>query len=150
MAISVVVVLGLFSWRWSVPDTPAGDMRACSVLKPPKPDPALNPFRGGVAVLTRDGEVAGHVATNVKTFWAPFSFSLRRQWWVWYVVVWANGDRERSEEDYPPWSVVAEMQSGTFTWDADDVHHGHYAVGWLTNSERDAALVDLGIERDDF
>lgn len=125
-------------------------MGACSVLKPPTPDPALDPFRGGVAVLTRDGEVAGHVATNVTTFWAPLSFSLRRKWWVWYIVVWADGDRERSQEDYPPWSVVAEMQSGTFTWDEDDVHRGQYAVEWLDDEERDAVLADLGIAHDDF
>lgn len=70
------------------------------MLKPPKPDPALDPFRGGVAVLRRDGEVAGHVATEVKTFWSPFSFSRHRQWWVWFIVVWTNGDREPSAGDY--------------------------------------------------
>ena len=93
-------------------------------LRPPKPDPALDPFRGGVAVLRRDDLVAGHVATRVTTLWAPLSFSLRRQWWVWYIFVWSNGDRERAQEHYPPWSVAAEMQSGTFTWDEDDSHQG--------------------------
>lgn len=51
----------------------------------------------------------------------PFAFTLRYQWWVWYIVVWTDGHRERSEEDYPPWSVVAEMQSGKFTWDREDL-----------------------------
>jgi len=78
------------------------------VLKPPEPDPSLGPFRGGVAVLRRDRGLAGHVATDIKTFWAPFGFSLRRQWYFWYSVVWADGRRERPEEDYPPWTVVAE------------------------------------------
>jgi hypothetical protein len=128
------------TWRWEHD----------GVLRPPKPDPALDPVRGGVAVLRRDGELAGHVATKVTTFWAPFSFSLRRQWWVWYIVVWANGERERAEEDYPPWIVVTEMQSGIFTWDADDLHQGQYAVEWLPESEREAVLADLGIAHDDF
>ncbi len=34
------------------------------------------------------------------------------RWWVWFIVVWANGDRERPFEDYPPWTVVRETQSG--------------------------------------
>ena len=119
------------------------------MLRPPKPDPALDPLRGGVAVLRRDGEVAGHVATKVTTFWA-FSFSLRRQWWVWYIVVWADGKRERAKEDYPPWSVVAEMQSGTFTWDPDDLHQGEFTVEWLPEREREAVLADIGIAHDDF
>lgn len=65
-------------------------------------------------------------------------------------MVWANGERERSEEDYPPWSVVAEMQSGVFTWDWDDLHQGQYTVEWLPENEREAVLADLGIAPDDF
>ena len=120
------------------------------MLRPPLPDPAVDPFRGGVAVLKREGSVAGHVATQVTTFWAPFSFTRRLQWQVWYVVVWAGGRRERSEEDYPPWTIVAEMQSGAFTWDEDDEHQGRYDVEWLQGSERDATLADLGITLEDF
>ncbi len=33
--------------------------------KEPEPDPALDPFRGGVAVLWRDGELEGALVTNV-------------------------------------------------------------------------------------
>jgi len=120
------------------------------VLKAPKPDPSLDPFRGGVAVLRRDGQVAGHVVTTVLTFWAPLGFSLRRQWWVWYIVVWADSHRERPDEDYPPWTVVAEMQAGRFTWDTHDAHQGKYTVEWLPETEREAALADLGITPDDF
>ena len=120
------------------------------MLKSPKPDPALDPFRNGVAVLRRDGQVAGHVATTVGTFWGPFSLTLRLQWWVWYIVVWANGDRERSQEDYPPWIVVTEMQAGTFTWEENDIHRGQYTVEWLRESEREGALADLGIAQEDF
>jgi hypothetical protein len=120
------------------------------VLKPPKPDPTLDPFRDGVAVLRRDGEIAGHVATTVGSFWAPFAFTLRYQWSVWYIVVWADGQRERSEEDYPPWSVVAEMQSGRFVWDQDDPHQGEYAIEWLPDTERDLVLAELGVASDHF
>lgn len=42
----------------------AGIMGACS--SPPAPNPALDSFRGGLAVLRRDGEVSGHVATTVR------------------------------------------------------------------------------------
>ncbi|NJC15405.1 hypothetical protein F4558_005231 [Micromonospora profundi] len=55
-----------------------------------------------VAVLRRGGEVAGHLATQVSTFWSPLSFSRRRQWHVWHIVVWTDGHREPSDEDYPP------------------------------------------------
>lgn len=121
-----------------------------AMLKPPEADPALDAFRGGVAALRRDGEVAGHVATTVMTFWAPFSFSRRRQWWVWFIVVWANGDREMPDEDYPPWTVVREMQSGTFTWEQDDAHRVDYTVEWLPEEARQEALSALRIGPDDF
>jgi len=42
------------------------------------------------------------------------------------------------------------MQSGIFTWDADDLHQGHYSVEWLSESEHEAALADLGIMHADF
>jgi hypothetical protein len=121
-----------------------------AMLQPPEPDPALDVFRGGLAALRRDGEVAGHVATTVTTFWAPFKFSRRRQWWVWYIVVWANGDRERADEDYPPWTVVREMLSGTFIWDQDDGHRGDYAVEWLSEEARQETLSALRIGPADF
>lgn len=120
------------------------------MLKPPRPDPTLDPFRGGVAVLRRDGAVAGHIATQVGTFWAPLGFSRRRQWCVWYIVVWANGDRERSAEDYLPWTVVEEMLSGTFEEDADGKHRGNYTVDWLPAADSEKALSDLGIRPEDF
>ena len=46
--------------------------RCEATFKPPAPNPALDSFRGGVAVLRRDGEVARHVATKVLTFWPLF------------------------------------------------------------------------------
>jgi hypothetical protein len=121
-----------------------------AMLRPRKPDAALDPFRGGVAVLWGDGQVAGHVATSVSTFWAPLSFSRRRQWWVWFIVFWADGHREPSDEDYPPWTVVRDMQSGTFSCEQEDAYHGGYTVEWLPEKERQAMLSRLGIGPDDF
>lgn len=103
-----------------------------------------------MAVLRRDGEVAGHVATVVKTFWAPLSFSRHRQWWVWFIVVWTNGDRETSAEDYPPWTVVREMLAGTFSWDEEDAHHGVYAVEWLPEEAALETRSRLRIEPENF
>ena len=82
------------------------------------------------------------------TFLTPFS--RRRQWWVWYIVVWANGERERPDEDYPPWTVVREMQSGTFSWDEDDEHRGDYTVEWLPEEARHEVLAALYIRPEDF
>jgi len=118
--------------------------------KEPEPDPALDPFRGGVAVLQRNGEVAGHVATKVGTFWEPLSFSRRRHWSVWFVVVWADGHRHRHVEDYSPWTYVREMQSGTFSWEEDEAYRGDYTVEWLPNGARQEMLSTLGIGPDDF
>lgn len=116
----------------------------------PSLTPSLDAFRGGVAALRRDGQVAGHIATSVRTFWAPLSFSRRRQWWVWFIVVWANGERESPEEDYPPWTMVREMRSGTFSWDEEDEHRGHYTVEWLPERARQEALAALHIPPEDF
>jgi hypothetical protein len=120
------------------------------MLKRPAYDPALEPFDGGVAVLKRNGEVAGHVATSLSTFWSPSRpFSL--QHWVWYIVVWINGDREPSDEDYPPeWPMVKPMQHGVFEWERGDAHDGEYTVEWLPADERQAALTSLNIEAEDF
>lgn len=94
--------------------------------------------------------MAGHVATSLATFWNPLSFSLQQQWWVWYIVVWANGGREPSEEDYPPWIVVSQIKSGTFIWEKDDVHRGEYKAEWLPQTQRAEMLADLGIGPNDF
>jgi hypothetical protein len=51
---------------------------------------------------------------------------------------------------FAPWTVVKEMKSGTFTWDADDDHQGQYTLEWLPERDRGAALADLGVADDDF
>jgi hypothetical protein len=66
------------------------------------------------------------------------------------MVVRADGHREMRDEDYPPWTVVREMQSGTFSWDQDDAHRGQYSIEWLPEEARQAALSALDIGPDDF
>ena len=119
------------------------------MLKEPQPDPGLDAFRDGIAVLRRDGQVAGHVASAVSTFWSP-SMPLSGQWEVWFVVVWTNGDREPRFEDYPPWTIVREIQSGTLLWDEAGAHEGTYTAEWLTGADLEAARSALGLTADDF
>jgi hypothetical protein len=120
------------------------------IVKPPDPDPGIEPFRDGVGVLTRNGELAGHVATSVSEFWSP-SRLRRRQWCVWLIVVWADGVRERSTEDYPPWTYVAEMRNGYFAWEEDGPREGRrYDFAWLPATEAHEQRERLGITAADF
>lgn len=119
------------------------------IVKPPDPDPSIEPFRGGVGVLTRDGEFAGHVATSVSEFWSP-GRPRHRQWWVWLIVVWADRTRERSREDYPPWTYVAEMKDGYFAWEEGGARDGRYDFAWLPATEAQDQRERLGIKAEDF
>lgn len=110
-------------------------------------DPALDVFDRGCLVLRRDGRVAGHIATTLSSFWSP-SRPFTKQDWVWLVVVWSNGDRERPLEDYPPWTVVDEIRKGAFTWDEGDAHRGQYSAEWLPDGERQEQWAALGIDRE--
>jgi hypothetical protein len=111
-------------------------------------DPALDVFDRGCLVLRRDGDVVGHVATSLGTFWSP-ARPLTIQQQVWLVLVWADGEREPIIEDYPPWSVVAEINDGVFTWD-DGPHSGTYSAAWLPEGQREAKWTELGLSSADF
>ena len=106
-------------------------------------DPALDDFREGIAVLRQDGVVVGYVATIVESMWAPF----RRQERVWLLVTWADGRRERIDEDYEPWIAVKELREGHFRWDS---HQGEvdYTAEWLRGDERDRLWQAYGIHDD--
>ena len=110
----------------------------------PIPDPALEPFDLGLAVLHLDGQVAGHVATTLGSFATPFSRQM--QPWVWDLVIWADGTRKYSEEDYPPWTFVREIRDGYF----DGPGSVRYEATWLAEPERTRFWDDLGISLDDF
>ncbi len=117
----------------------------------PRPDPSLDPFRSGLAVLSVDGKLAGHIAAEVTTFWGPARlFGL--QWNVWLVVVWADGTKERAVEEYPPWEYVAEMKAGFINWvDSPTAERNQrYDVRFLPPEEGRAARHHLGIVSADF
>jgi hypothetical protein len=120
-------------------------------FRDPPPDPVIDRFRDGMAVLRRGGEVCGHVATSVGFFstpWRPRS----RQPWVWFIVVWSDGTRERPFEDYPPWTWVSEMTAGIFEWDghAGDPRSGTYDVEWLSEDDTASAWEERSISPQDF
>jgi len=121
------------------------------LIKPPIPDPTLTPFRSGLGVLWRGETFAGNVATSLSSFWSPSS-PLRMQWWVLYVVIWADGTRERSTEDYPPaWCAVNEMKQGYLEWSSGEpARDGVYRFEWLTSAEAESGWISLGVTLDDF
>jgi hypothetical protein len=112
-------------------------------------DVRLDAFDRGCLVLRRDGEIAGHVATSLSTFWSP-GRPLTLQQWVRFVVVWADGEKEPSFEDYPPWTTVTEICNGVFVWDVRGSHSDEYTAEWLPDEEREARWAALGLTLDDF
>lgn len=119
-------------------------MKRWKYFVPPPPEPTLDPFEDGLAVLRLHGQVAGHVATTLGAF--STLFSRQQQPWVWFIVVWADGTREHSEEDYRPWTFVREMQSGYF----DGPDGVRYEAEWLAEPERTHMWDALGLAHDQF
>jgi len=113
--------------------------------------PELEQFRDGLAALRRDGQVLGHVATSLGHFRTPFA-PRTPQPWVWFVVVWIDGEKERAVEDYPPWTYVTEMREGYFDWAGGRRldRAGRYDIEWIPADEAPAERYRLGIRRDDF
>jgi hypothetical protein len=119
-----------------------------AVLKQER-DVRLDVFDRGCLVLRRDGEIAGHVATTLGTFWSP-GRPLTMQQCVWFVVVWADGEKEPAVEDYPPWTYVHEIREGRFDWPDGGPRSGEYGAEWLPWEEREAHWAALGVTLDDF
>lgn len=102
-------------------------------------DPELEPFRDGMAVLRSDnGEVAGYLWTTLDEFWSP-GRPLTWQQCVWYEVIWADGRRERVEEDYPPWTLVDEVRQGRVELEVggEAATAATYTAEWLEGDARD-------------
>jgi hypothetical protein len=59
-------------------------------------------------------------------------------------VTWLDGTRERIEEDYRPWTSVAELSDGHLTWDKNG-REQRFEVEWLSGQDRDRAWKDFGI-----
>lgn len=108
----------------------------------PRPDPALDQFRQGIATLIDQDTVVGHVATLVEPFWSP-SHPFRMQERVWLLVTWIDGRQEQLLEDYPPWTSVTELREGHFVWpDHNDVD---LTARWLIGAEQQQAWQRWGI-----
>jgi len=72
------------------------------------PDPALSAYDHGLGTLSVDEEVKGYLASVIGEMQVP-----SRQPWPWFVVVWADGTKERAFEDYGPgWWTVRELDAG--------------------------------------
>lgn len=116
----------------------------------PDPDPTLDPFRDGVGELSQGGKIVGHLASTVTTFRTPFS-PRKGRWWVWLVAVWPDGTRERSLEDYPPWSYVDEMKHGFIHCDEwSTARRGRYEFRWLSTVDASRVRSELNISPLDF
>jgi len=113
-------------------------------IKEPKPDPSLEPFQDGLARITKNGKQVGYIATVLSKFWSPFS-PLSRHWWVWSVIIWSDGSKERRIEDYAPWSYVNEMKNGQLEWD-----NTIYEVEWVPSNEVARLRKELNIQPEDF
>lgn len=110
-------------------------------------DPELEPFRDGMAVLrSDDGEVAGYLSTTLDEFWSP-GRPLTWQQCIWYEVIWADGRRERVEEDYPPWTLVNEVRQGRVELEVggEPATAETYSVEWLKGDARVKARRTHGI-----
>ena len=74
------------------------------------------------------------------------------QWWVWYVVIWADGSKERSTEVYSPeWNAVNQMKQGFLEWSSGEpARDGMYRFKWLNSAEAESGWISLGVTLDDF
>jgi hypothetical protein len=72
------------------------------------PESKLRAYDHGVGTLSVDGELKGYLASVVLTMSFP-----RGQPWVWFVIVWVDGVKERSFETYGPgWWTQRELDAG--------------------------------------
>ncbi|WP_157720049.1 hypothetical protein [Microlunatus sagamiharensis] len=113
----------------------------------PPPDPGLEVFRDAIGTLSLDGEVVGYIASRVSTFWGlGRPTGLQECLWLYFHYLDdPDGNAERShlwEEDYPPWAIRPELESGSF-YDHD--RDATYEVRWLEGPARRDALDLIGL-----
>ena len=98
------------------------------------------PFDNGVGVLTQNGEFSGHVVTV-----------LLNRTWIWYIVVWADGTREHSAEDYwPNYYVANEIAHGFLELVRPSSRTGRFDFAWLSSEDAATTRGRLGILASDF
>lgn len=116
-----------------------------SFLKQPIITPDIAMFDDGLAVMTKDGKKVGHIATSLTKFWSPFR-PLSLQWWVWFVIVWEDGTKERPVEEYEPWHYVKEMRDNKIIWE-DNIT---YKLEWVPKHTVQSLYKKLNIKPEDF
>lgn len=119
-------------------------------MSPPNyvlPDPELAAYDHGLGTLEVDGELKGYLAAVKLEMIFP-----GRQWWPWFVVVWADGHKERSFEDYgPKWYTVRELDAGYLEHTTRDGESDEtYEFAWLPAEEAAVMWRQLGLTDSDF
>ena len=72
------------------------------------PDPKKRAYNHGLGTLSVDGELMANLASVVGELRITASGP-----WPWFVIVWPDGTKENSFEDYGPWwPTVRELDSG--------------------------------------
>ena len=123
----------------------------------------MQPFDRGIGTLTVDGELKGYLASVVGRILFP-----SRAVWPWFVVVWLDGSKERSFEDYGPvWTTVRDLEAGRFEHFGPSVRGERrflwwrlagsmpgapttFDFSWLPAAEAQQKWHELGLVDDDF
>ena len=69
---------------------------------------------------------------------------------MWFIVVWNDGERESSFEDYPAWLTVNELKAGQLVWNGGHKPHGVYDARWVPSDRREQVLQELDVSAEDF
>lgn len=110
------------------------------------PDPDLAAYDHGLGELRLNGEVQGYLASVRLQMSFP-----ARQWWPWFVIVWADGSRDRAFEDYgPKWFTVRELDAGYFEHYAESGEPQVYEFSWLPSDQAGTRWTELGLTENDF
>jgi hypothetical protein len=131
--------------------------------RPPRvyqlPDPQLRAYDRGLGTLSVEGEFKGYLASVV----GRVGFL-----WPWFVVVWQDGSKEWSFEDYGPgWWTVRELDAGYFDHFGPSIRSERtilgrrcestrpgppivYEFAWLPAAEAARKWQELGLKDSDF
>jgi hypothetical protein len=101
------------------------------------PDPELRAFDHGVGSLSLCGELRGHLASIVGRTSLP-----SREPWPWFIVVWLDGTREHSFEDYGPgWVTVRQLDAGYFEYHEPSTRTERRILGMQSSVSRSGAPI---------
>ena len=126
-------------------------------------DSTLHALNRGVGELRFQGELMGHLASIVGEIRFPSAAP-----WPWYLVIWTDGTRENSFEDYGPgWYTIRELDAGYLDFHEpstrrETVFLGHrfqrttpgsdrrYDFAWLPIDEAAQKWLELGLVDSDI